>query len=53
MTDTSINSSKLGYSSKYLTSDSNITDVFIHVEQHRDTTTDLRTFRIKYPSNVP
>ena len=29
-----------------------MTDVFTHVEHHRDTITDLRTFRIKYPSNV-
>ena len=27
-------------------------DVFTHVKHHRDTITDLRTFRIKYPSNV-
>ena len=50
--DTSINSSKHGDSSKYLKSDSNITRAIIHVEHHRDTIIDLRTFRIKYPSNV-
>ena len=27
-------------------------DVFTLMEHHRDTITDLRTFRIKYPSNV-
>ena len=50
--DTSINSSKHIYSSKYLKSHSNITDVFTHVEHHKDTKTGLRTFRIKYPSIV-
>ena len=51
--DTSIKSSKHGYKySKYLKSDSNITRAITHVEQHRDTIIDLRTFRIKYPSNV-
>ena len=33
--DTSINSSKHGYSSKYFKSDSNITDVSIHEEHHK------------------
>ena len=32
--DTSINSSKYGYSSKYLKSDSNITGAITHVEHH-------------------
>ena len=50
--DTSINSSKHGYSSKQLKSDSNISNVSSHVEYHRDTITDLGTFRIKCPSNV-
>ena len=50
--DASINSSKPEYSSKYLKSDSNITDAFTHVEHHSDTITDLRTFCIKYPSNI-
>ena len=43
---TLINSSKPEYSSKYLKSDSNITDVSTHAEHH------LRNFRIKYPNNV-
>ena len=47
-----INSSKHGYSSKYLKSDSNITGAITHVEDHRDTIIDLRTFRIQYQSNV-
>ena len=37
---------------KSLKSDSNIMDVFTHVEHHRDTARDLRTIRIKYPSNI-
>ena len=50
--DTSINSSEHGDSSKYLKSDSNITRAITHVKHHRDTIIDLRTFRVKYPSNV-
>ena len=50
--DTSINSSKHGSSTKYLKSDSIITGDFTHLELHRYTITDLRTFRVKYPSNV-
>ena len=40
LNDSTINSSKHGYSSKYLKSDSNITDIFTHEEHHRDTITD-------------
>ena len=50
--DTPINSSKHGCSSKYLKSDSNIMDAVTHVKHHRDIIIDLRTFRVKYPSNV-
>ena len=50
--DTSISTSKHGCSSKYLKSDFNITGVFTHLEHHRDATIDLRTFHIKYPSNI-
>ena len=50
--NTSNYGSKHGYSSKYLKSDFNITDVFTDVEHCRGTITDLRTFWIKYPSNV-
>ena len=50
--DNSINSSKHGDSPKYLQSDSNITRAITHVEHHRDSIIDLRTFRVKYPSNV-
>ena len=50
--DTSINSSKHGCNSQYLKSDSNIMDAITHVKHHRDIIIDLRTFRIKYPSNV-
>ena len=50
--DTSTNSSKHGYSSKYVKIDSSITDVFNHEENRRDTITGWRTFRIKYPNNV-
>ena len=50
--DTSINSSKHGYSSKYLKSDSNVTGAITHVEHHRDTIIDLQTFCVKHPSNV-
>ena len=50
--DTSINSSKHGYSSKYLKSDSNVTGAITHVKHHRDTIIDLQTFCIKQPSNV-
>ena len=41
MTDTSINISKHGYSSKYLKSDSNIADVFTLVKHRRDTITNF------------
>ena len=50
--DALINSSKPGYSFKYLKSDSNITDVFTDVEHRKGITIDLRTFRIRYPSNL-
>ena len=50
--DTSINSSKHGYSSKYLKSGSNVTGAITHVKHHRDTIIDLQTFCIKQPSNV-
>ena len=50
--DTSINSSKHGYSSKYLKSDSNVTGAITHVEHHRDAIIDLQTFCVKHPSNV-